>query len=308
MKRIYILFAISFLMIDGANAQNGYFDNNPKWQVNYSDATNYPCVTQCWFLYSTNGDTVINSRTYKKIVVSGDCYTSWLSMNTNFNCVVGFGGGPNINNLPHLRDSAHIIYGLTNSNIDTVLFDYNLHIGDTVRIGFANNNFAGYPIVVGIDSIPISNFYRKRFQLSSNYTIMPDTAYLIEGIGSSFGLSECLCPMIEGDFHLACYSLNDTTYYPHTGPSCNVAVGIKNDEKLNTKISVSPNPANTTITIHSTLSMGNYRLSIEDVLGNKIYQQTITANDTKIDASKWSAGVYFYVVNGIRGKFVVIRN
>jgi len=49
-------------------------------------------------------------------------------------------------------------------------------------------------------------------------------------------------------------------------------------------------------------------LSIEDVLGNKIYQQNINGINTTIDVSKWSEGIYFYEIRGqegsVRGKFV----
>jgi len=72
-----------------------------------------------------------------------------------------------------------------------------------------------------------------------------------------------------------------------------------------------PNPANITITLHSQTPIPNSQLIIEDVLGNKIYQQLITNNSsftTQIDVSTWSEGVYFYEVRGandsVRGKFI----
>src|ERR1017187_10413259 len=79
-------------------------------------------------------------------------------------------------------------------------------------------------------------------------------------------------------------------------------INIKND------ILIYPNPTNTTLTLHSTMSIVNSQLLIEDVLGNKIHQQTITGINTTLDVSKWSEGVYFYEINGLdgimRGKFI----
>ncbi len=76
------------------------------------------------------------------------------------------------------------------------------------------------------------------------------------------------------------------------------------------QISLYPNPTSTAVTIHHITSSTPppFQLLIEDVLGNKIFQQCLTAPDTDIDVSKWSAGVYFYEVRSekgsTRGKFV----
>ena len=97
-----------------------------------------------------------------------------------------------------------------------------------------------------------------------------------------------------------CFSVCDSIYI-------GIASGMTKINE-NNEIKFFPNPAITSITLHSTMSIINCQLSIEDVLGNKIYQQTITANDTQIDISKWCEGVYFYELKGanetLRGKFI----
>jgi hypothetical protein len=88
-----------------------------------------------------------------------------------------------------------------------------------------------------------------------------------------------------------------------------ITTGV-NEIKSNT-ISVYPNPVSNTLNIQYTNSPVQYgtQLSIEDVLGNKIYQQNITGINTTIDVSKWGEGVYFYEIIGgnevSRGKFIV---
>jgi hypothetical protein len=87
-----------------------------------------------------------------------------------------------------------------------------------------------------------------------------------------------------------------------------LATGI-NFMNNDNKITLFPNPAMTSITLHSTMSIINCQLSIEDVLGNKIYQQQINnSTQSTIDISTWSEGVYFYEVIGAnettRGKFI----
>jgi hypothetical protein len=82
-----------------------------------------------------------------------------------------------------------------------------------------------------------------------------------------------------------------------------------NEIKAFKNISIYPNPANSIINFNTTSSIINHQLSIEDVLGNKIYQQTIIGINTIIDISTWSEGIYFYEIRGqegsTRGKFVV---
>ena len=169
-------------------------------------------------------------------------------------------------------------------------------------------------IVHSIDSILIGSTYRKRW----NYHVdqgLPVS--VIEGIGSTTGLLESLFIFEQGG-NLVCFSINDTTYYPsYNSTNCQlITSGIKENAIANNQITLFPNPATTTITLHSTMSIINCQLSIEDVLGNKIYQQTISGNDTQIDVSTWSEGVYFYEMKtGLqtpnsanetaRGKFIV---
>ena len=79
----------------------------------------------------------------------------------------------------------------------------------------------------------------------------------------------------------------------------------------NQNISLFPNPSNSTITLHTTISIVNYQLSIANVLGEEVYHQNLLSQDSQIDVSKLSQGVYFYELIApdntgtiIRGKFL----
>ncbi len=79
--------------------------------------------------------------------------------------------------------------------------------------------------------------------------------------------------------------------------------------KKKEEVSVYPNPASSSITIHSQLGITNYELRITDVFGRVVYKETIRANDTQVDVSRWSSGVYFYSLTqgegaAVRGKFI----
>jgi hypothetical protein len=134
-------------------------------------------------------------------------------------------------------------------------------------------------------------------------------ASIIEGIGSTFGLFENLTNFESGG-HLTCFSQNDTSLFPSfaSGGCALIYLGIKEISTVNSQITFIPNPAITSITLHSLFTIHSSLFTVSDVLGNKIYQQTISGSDTQIDVSKWSEGVYFYEVRSsndvVRGKFI----
>ena len=82
--------------------------------------------------------------------------------------------------------------------------------------------------------------------------------------------------------------------------------------KTESGVSIYPNPSSSVLCIHLS-TPSSCQLLITDVLGNSISQHTLYAQDTKLDVSKWSNGIYFYEVRGsglqiptsTRGKFVV---
>ena len=80
-----------------------------------------------------------------------------------------------------------------------------------------------------------------------------------------------------------------------------------NTESVN--ISIYPNPASSTITIHQSTPSPNQQLLITNILGEEIYHQAINnSTQTTIDVSQWSNGVYFYQIRGdketLLGRFV----
>ncbi len=70
------------------------------------------------------------------------------------------------------------------------------------------------------------------------------------------------------------------------------------------KITVFPNPANSSLNIHQTFTSPNEQVIITDILGHEVYKAPLTGIDNAIELSKWSNGIYFYEVNGHRGKVV----
>ncbi|MEI6817069.1 MAG: kelch repeat-containing protein [Bacteroidota bacterium] len=84
--------------------------------------------------------------------------------------------------------------------------------------------------------------------------------------------------------------------------------GIHESIPAKTKITVYPNPASNTITIHQDNYFPNQQVIITDILGHEVYKAPLTGIDNTIYLTKWSNGVYFYEVRSekesVRGKFI----
>ena len=86
--------------------------------------------------------------------------------------------------------------------------------------------------------------------------------------------------------------------------------GIWEPSDAENSVSVYPDPASTSITIHQSTISANQQLLITDILGNSVYSQSINnSSQSTINVSQWSNGVYFYKItkeNGTeRGKFMI---
>src|SRR4030095_16838395 len=120
------------------------------------------------FNYYLNGDSTLNSHTYKKLFTKGTGWFSWFSNPPVPSCCPGpYIFHDTLNPVALLRDTLNKIFIVDNiANPEMLLYDFNLAVGDTLPLSY--NNFNQDLIVIAIDSIPISNFYRKRFELSNS--------------------------------------------------------------------------------------------------------------------------------------------
>ena len=86
---------------------------------------------------------------------------------------------------------------------------------------------------------------------------------------------------------------------------------IPETQQKNGKVLVYPNPSSDNITFRLSSFTQNETIQIMDIFGRVVYKENIRANDTQVDVSRWSSGIYFYEVRSglqiptsIRGKFI----
>ncbi len=104
-----------------------------------------------------------------------------------------------------------------------------------------------------------------------------------------------------------CVSIDSNTCY---SPS---HVGLENIKPENNDIKISYTNDNIILTKSSKDEITT-TIKITDLLGRELYKEMLIGIETKINVSKWSAGVYFYCLTptlshgeevSVRGKFVI---
>jgi hypothetical protein len=193
MRNLTILFVFISFQISVAQDYVPFPDSNAIWTSYRIDVTCGDPLYICYFdQFTLTGDTIIGTYSYNKIVRGG-------SISNNY-----FGGIRN--DIPEKK----VYFLKAYTDIDTLLYDFNINIGDTVPVSYTNSNVYPAPwTVISIDSIFANGQYRKRFNISNTGW---ETS-LIEGIGSVGGLfEEYFYP--EGSSTLLCFFQNDSNVYP----------------------------------------------------------------------------------------------
>ena len=227
-----LIFLLILLGLSSSAQVPDYFEGNPTWRMEWTNGANYPCLELNDYIYYLNGDSVIGNLVYKKVFERRYKKYHWLSPPPAYNCE-----GSYYNDFFRMliRQDSLKMYVRDSDGIDTLLYDFDLQVGDTLPITY--NLYMDDIVVTGIDSLLVGSSYRKVFEIP-DYN--PDGNNLIEGIGFTTGLLDPFdCP--EFPTVLKCFVQNDTTYYPYYGDPCDMTVGIP---KLtaNEEMTYYPNP------------------------------------------------------------------
>ena len=97
-----------------------------------------------------------------------------------------------------------------------------------------------------------------------------------------------------------CLIPNQPIYTGHQG----LYYGLQEYTTTPSTIILYPNPNDGKFTIHQNNYSPDQQLVIIDLLGNKVYSQALHNSIETIDISQLSGGIYFYEINGKRGKLV----
>lgn len=269
MKKIIIVFILfaqlssiigqvytPFAMKDAIWVGRDFFVNNTTPMYNH------------WQVSITGQDTLINGIIYKKIDKKGIR-----------------------NNITAIREKDKIIY-LREDNKDTILYDFNIRLGDTL-----NGRFYGYSlnsrkvVVTSIDSLLVGSNYRKKYKLS--VPSFGAFGELVEGMGCRCGFIPIFIQLDLAGY-LDCHSTNDKVIFGSgTNGKCDLLMSNEDVSKRLSHVQIYPNPIVDISSLKIPDGMLTDRVIIFDVLGKLVKTYEVTDNTPQILKNDYSKGIYF---------------
>ena len=262
------------------------------------------------YSYSITGDTTVNGNIYHKITQSGrsfqvgaNHFCNIASPNTFYSAYAGSIRQDSIQRKVYFLPPA--------SMADSLLYDFTLNIGDTLKT-YITQVCPFSPIVVtNIDSVLIGTQYRKRWIVNESACI--SNGEIIEGIGSTFGPFEWMTNLGEDGEptgKLYCFSQNNQTLYPYYSASsgCNQVTGIVNHTQSE-NIFISPNPTSNQFLIE-TNTTDKLNIGLYDINGRGMFSADVLDKST-INVTGLNEGVYTLIIRTsdrmLNKKLVIIR-
>jgi hypothetical protein len=292
MKKLLLAIFI-FLSLAKISAQNEYLQNNPQWTVMHVFSPNYPCIEYDSVKYYLNGDSIINSLVYKQLWKCGHISYSWQSPQPNPGCNGNYTYCDTIAKGFVRSQGLQMYYIPLGDTAEQLLHDFNLTIGSQLPITYTYCCPA-IETVSSIDSIYTPYGYRKRFWINNG------NDYVVEGIGSAYGLIEPWGPQLDQAYSLVCYGLNDTAYFPSQGPYCDVITTIPMQTQQESSLQLVPNPATDYVDVQLS-GMSIDLIEVFDARGQKVKSQ----RERRINTTGLSEGIYF--VRVISGENLLIE-
>lgn len=298
-KKLLIVFM--FLMTLTASAQTSIYhpfpDSNATWCA-YAASNNSGQLSETYATYELNGQAIINGIMYNRLLQYKYLPSSAIDTTTLF-----------------IRQDIALkkvwIY-IPSTNSDTILYDFNLQVGDTLnQREYWAINFGplDYWIVSSIDSILIDGNYRKQFHYSrtSNPTCFSS---MIEGIGADHGLLFLPQTCFEYFAALRAFYQSGTLLYGDSLYPCHDFTAGVTEIKIKKSISISPNPFHSSAQLEFNFDFANAELQIYNTLGLQVRKQKIISPTTTINRDGLKDGIYYYQIinykgNLTSGKFVI---
>lgn len=264
-----------------SNIYHPFPDSNAFWGARITNIFNPYYLNN--IRYGLKGDTVINNKTYHQV------YNLFDSTLTNPNSVY----------YAAIREEDKRIYTIIGESPETILYDFNLNVGDTLTYAYPEN-FSR--ILSHIDSVQLyTGEYRKRYVLNPIDWGFSDT--VVEGIGSVVyvGLFNPLVqahPTNGSNCTFTCFKQNEIIYYLNN-PECDhcfcTLLTEMEDTKEKEKLSVYPNPLQFQTTIQTDYYLHNATLLLYNSLGQQVKEvKNISGKTFILKRENLPVGIYFF--------------
>jgi len=177
---------------------------------------------------------------------------------------------------------------------ELLLYDFTMGIGTYPQ---TENNW-DYPsiTVTAIDSVLLGDGFHKRFMIDVADVFVPQ--FVIEGVGTSFGLFNPMVQGIESGTALTCFARDGTLVYADTVQpwiSCDLYLGMSEPDATSAVEVIYPNPGTDQFSL--SLSPGPHIIALFDALGRMVHQQRISDERATINTARLPSGTYLVKVD-----------
>ncbi len=257
-------------------------EENKKW---LATSQHFEGNISLW--YEFLADTNISGRIYKTIVgrvvqPPGIGFNPFLPLGTIYDKI----------NLREDVANKKLFYYDHLHQVDSLLFDFNLSLGDTIFIPF--------PLILNkIDSVQTSEGYRKHFQFGDSIFRID----WIEGLGNlvdPFSKSRSISTSpFDG---IVCVYKNNTILFsnPSFSNSCQF-FNVEDPSWIKHKYSIYPNPSNGEFII-SSKSSERFNIKLANTIGNEVLKKLDCFEKEIIDLKGFANGLYILQITDILGR------
>lgn len=286
MKKI-LLFILLFSITNSFAQDFSMADQGNKWGFRSYDEFCDPDYDDCHYTvlhaYRINGEVNINGITYSILEGSSSIISSWFS--------AGF-----------IREEEGIVYSYSESQGESILYDFNLEVGDALEIDFhgdctMDENGNGLADVIDVSTQFIAGQDRKVITFDAiNQSSFSYYEQWIEGIGSTISFSSDFQAYCHFFISLSCFNnSNEIFNFSGADSDCDSLLSIPESSEITTLLT--PNP----VTEQSVLTINNFQnnttITFYNLLGQLIDQKVVTNNTMIINRSSFpSTGIYFYQI------------
>lgn len=247
------------------------------------------------------GDTIYKDLTYHKLIRYLQSFYSYYTMGGTLYTEYGL-----VTDVPYFKvyireDTAlkRVYYiNLPPDSIETLLYDFNLNVGDTLDFG----SDWQMNIVHSIDTVLTANGYRRRLHIADASNADYEFVDLIEGIGSTFGLLAKLETPFECFENLICFSnqgqntnfYSDNVLINDTTISCEFPEEtISINSHMPQKFLVYPNPAGDYLNLNLPIEdHSNVMITIYNSEGRIVFQSNGDQTESEINIAEILPGIY----------------
>lgn len=285
MRKLYVfilMFAIIAPMVVTAQPGKVIVDTNKIWSIVEENCHPWG-NTYSTFYMKFAGDTVVDSKSYRKVFVSNlEDHSEWEE----------FGG------MIRENDEKQVFYRASYTD-EGMIYDFNIELYDTIEI--VNPRLMMEPIslyVSALDSVEIADGFLEKWTLDGINYSGQDTWY--EEIGSIASVLNSTYPLFGqscGAWEFLCLMEDEELVYsnPNYETCYYELVGVR-EQAENQSIEISPNPATDFIRINNS-TQSHYKTILLRDLSGKLIQEFNNVNEAGvISLPQLQAGIYILMI------------